>query len=160
MTTTRIIEMGFAKGKVHVVISREFEQFLTCQKVGLLASRDGLRIRPGGKSATLGEGNMRRYPAWRFVYSRCQWLPKVEFAQVPVHFDEYPDGTLLAKWPEVDMIKPPRSGTVKRREKLDYATARGLLMELVGNDETLFEAMVAMADDFIHCLEIIRGEET
>lgn len=157
--STRIVELGYSRGKLHVVISKEYQQFFTCQKVGLLACSQGIRIRPGGKNATLGENNSERYPAWRFVYTRCQFRPPVDFAQVPVHVEELADGMLLAKWPEPDMIKPPRRSLHKRRGKLDYDTAHALVMELVKNDQSTFEAVMAMADDFIQCLEILRGEE-
>jgi len=157
--TTRIVEMGYSKGRLSVIISREYEQFATCQKVGLVATKDGITIRPGGSSASISANMASRYPSWRFVFTRCQFRPKVEFAQVPVHVEELPNGWLLAKWPEADMIKPPRRAGGKRREKLDFETARGLLLDLCGGDESRFEALVCMADDFIHCLELVRGEE-
>lgn len=159
MIPTRIVELGYSNGKVIAIISKEYEQFAKCQKVGLLATSKGIQIRPGGSSASISPNTASRYPSWRFTFARCQFRPQKDFSQVPVHVEELPGGMLLAKWPEEDMIKPPRKGKHRRRERLDYDTAHALLLDLVGGDQSTFDAMVAMADDFIHCLEIIRGEE-
>lgn len=158
-TSDPLIELGYAKGRVILIIDSRFTQFDARRMAGLLADSRGINIRPKGTSHRLSPNVGSRYESWRTCMTKAQWLPPQEFSQIPVHYDLKDDGSIFAYWPEPDMIKPPRRRNGKRHKKCDADTARAILLDIMGNNQAAYDTLIAMHEEVTECLEVLCGQE-